>query len=491
MMMETSHHIIRERTALPMGWGRGGEGVDKESDKSVTIVKDEGIVDVEWMRKNAAVKSDGEAAGASDGKEADSLSQGETKLLSGDQAGQLNGDGTGDESSVLSDKEQITSPMGWGRGGEASEEASTDTEDEEGDKDITSEKQEESDEDVVDAGQEETDEETSVSLNCSDKESDCNGVWGGEKVAPDKETGPSTEYQDRQRVGPPCSNRDDGICCLKVVDMPYVTRTYVEHWDGVGAWQMWGGNGISHFGRAASGTNGCHIQFSSHVDNLESPAHLEMRRWSCGEPDRIGPKTHPQLADVSYSWGFDRPEDMRMLSQGHRGLENNEIHHVPKGNDGEQQGVHSMLPNKHGTGYLPAPQHPACLKMCNENSYSCQTAVTSFQPEPAEGSCSKHVEEQKLCICNVVNERHLSSNVISQYKTNLSVLPEDQGKAYLPVVAPNAPKKGFWCVQSERRTEVRHTPQPGRGALLENQLQLGMKVSMWCHTWNEFQLNLT
>jgi hypothetical protein len=73
--------------------------------------------------------------------------------------------------------------------------------------------------------------------------------------------------------------------------------------------------------------------------------------------------------------------------------------------------------------------------------------------------------------------KHLNTSIGSMKKLmKSSVLPEDRGNAmYLPVAAPKVPDKGFQHVQEDQRTEV-YTPQSGKGAVLDNQSQLGKKV---------------
>jgi hypothetical protein len=122
-------------------------------DAEESAVEDKCIVDNEGRGENTAVESNGEAVEASTSKELDSLYHDKTESLSDDKVGHA------DESSVLPDGEQVTLPMGQGRGGEASGEASTDTDDKE------------------------TDKEVSVCSNC-------NRVRDREKVLPDAETGP-------------------------------------------------------------------------------------------------------------------------------------------------------------------------------------------------------------------------------------------------------------------------------------------------------------
>ena len=114
--------------------------------------------------------------------------------------------------------------------------------------------------------------------------------------------------------------------------------------------------------------------------------------------EKMRPPSEVPRHGMSNEWvdieSLNKEVDARTSSQGHLGLENDNHRRLPGKDVSEQWTAYNTPSQTHEiqtAGYLPAFQHPTCLKTRNENYYGPQMAINSFQQELFNSSGSQNM----------------------------------------------------------------------------------------------------
>jgi hypothetical protein len=376
-------------------------------------------------------------------------------------------EGVQDWRKVPPDKEMGPSAEGPGRGGETS--ALTEETDTETSIESTAEENE--------MDWEETNGDTFVNSTCRDEESDCSIESDAEDNEMDADASIESIARDNME-GHLKVPKDDDNCQTQMFNRSHAHKVYVERWDGVAAWQ-------TVYRRMYTFVDSTQKVEVETYNKRRHPIDNQERQWMNRFIEEI------QKDPEKVMWENDEIRQPR-AKQTSRFVDTEEgesrsvelTHGVSNETGGGANGRHVWFSSQ-----ITKLESYACLKTRGRPFCEPDRIRDKNHPEPTDVLHCHGFEGPGQCGEESLRYNCSNSNIGTTKKpTNLSVLPEDQGKMYPPGDAPKAPDKGFRRVQEGHRTEV-YTPQSGNGATLVNQSRLGRKVHvnshhvMGCVTW--------